>query len=244
MKRKIMSLALCALVLGMHIGHKVQVKHEKQAHAELVASDAYIRNRVLLLKSEKGSCTAIEIKSPSGALYTLTAEHCSSIFEDGTVPAYDEMGTVKKLRIIDSDPMTDLMLLESFDGKSIDIAKESHIYQRVHTLTHGRGLPTFRTDGELLGEQTVQAGELINSQEDMDRCSIERGRSIEERGFMMVCIHELTVQNATAWVLPGSSGGPLLNEAGELVGITSCSDGSNISGFVPLHTILDFLSKY
>jgi len=48
---------------------------------------------------------------------------------------------------------------------------------------------------------------------------------------------------STARIIPGSSGGPLLNSANELVGIASATDGE-ISSFVALSDIQHFLKSF
>lgn len=212
--------------------------------SELTKTDKYIRNRVLMLKGNNGQCTGVEIKAPSGKIYTLTAGHCSALIVKGKIWATNEKGEEKQVDFISIDPIHDLMLLSAYDNKSIEVAKHVHQHERIHTLTHGHGYPTYRTDGELLNISLVEVGMHINSEEDIKECTgaINRKLVFDITSFSYICLISLEEQNTTAAILPGSSGGPALNSDGELVGIASCSsEGSFISGFVPLKYIHQFL---
>ncbi len=179
--------------------------------------DEYSRERVVLLHSLLGSCTGVEVRSPKGKVYTLTAGHCIALFFDETlsVTARLEDGREYSVKIVAKDKNADLLLLQGVGDKSVLIAdKAPVIHEHIHTMTHGLGFPSYRTDGEVLMEQIV-------SILDIPTC------------------FELFV---TAQVYPGSSGGPILNSKEELVGIVSISMGETIfSGTVTLRDIKAFL---
>jgi len=214
-------------------------------HREVTASDEYIRNRVVKLFSPQGSCTGVEVLAPSNKNYILSAGHCSELADSNhTISAKTEKGKIYKTKILQVDAEHDLMLLAPVDDNSIVVAKSDFIHQHVHTLTHGKGYPTYRTDGELLETKVLRFIVYpIDSAEDLERCVSATNQVPEfndDKG--LVCVTTLTSMMSTAEILPGSSGGPVLDSWGHLVGIVSNTDGV-ISGFVPIEDIIIFLAS-
>lgn len=212
------------------------------------ASDSYIRDRVVQLKGAHAACTGIQVKAPSGNVYTMTAGHCKSMLaEDNSVQATDELGNTKTLYLIDVDEDKDLMLMTSMNYRSIEVAKKTTRHQHIHTLTHGDMHTTYRTDGELLELQDITILRSEDPAENM-MCMLDigmlqmTGKEIPEE-LKKQCFRVLHEQVTTAIVYPGSSGGPALNDKGELIGIVSISEtGTIYSGVVPLPEIQSFLS--
>ena len=210
-------------------------RHEK--HEMLLESDVYIRDRVLMLVGNGVECSAIEVKAPSGKNYTMSAGHCGIIAVNEYITAIREDGSETMIKVLKVDVEHDLMLLEAADDKSIDVAKDSKPHQHVHTLTHGHGMPTYRTDGELLKDVDIRIENPIDSDEALKKC-----KHIIVGEFEVDCELKLHVVMSTAQVLPGSSGGAVLNKRGQLVGIVSCTDGF-FSGFVMLKDIQEMLKS-
>ena len=207
-------------------------------------SDAYIRDRVVQLRGEHGACTGIQVEAPSGRVYTMTAAHCKAILaDDMSVSSTDEAGDTKTIFMVDVDYDSDLMLMTSTSNKSIKVAKKTHRHQKIHTLTHGHMHETYRTDGELLEEDAakVLVGP-VESAEDMLACLAKPSNEVIVTPMGPLCVHNIPEMMTTAIVYPGSSGGPALNDKGELIGIVSVTEGGTIySGIVPLREILDFI---
>lgn len=188
--------------------------------SRLRASDKYVRNHVVLLKSLIGSCTGFNVTAPSGKTYIMSAAHCMDLMGVDShnrlaIYAIDESGRRSIVYFVKVDRFTDLLILTNNNNNGMVVAKKDQIHDHVHVLSHGGGLPTYRTDGELLNERLF----FIPT----------------EFGFD---IHPAAI--TTVSVIPGSSGAPVLNEAGEIVGVVSATDG--YFGFmVPLHYVQDFL---
>ncbi len=215
-------------------------KHYEQS------TDSYIRDRVVQLEGRGMACTGIQIKAPSGKVYTLSANHCSALATDNMIHAKSEDGREKDLYIVDQDPEHDLLLLSSLDHKGIEVAKNIQNHEHVHTITHGAHFPSYRTDGELLEERTLHVhGENITNEEEFKKCSVSNFQrpTLDFDSFSLYCEITLTVEITTAMVVPGSSGGPAVDANGRLVGIVSCS-AEPFSGLVPLHDIQAFLQTY
>lgn len=213
------------------------------------ASDFYIRNRVVLLKSSKGSCSGIQVKAPSGKAYVLSAAHCVEILDkhpgsrEVDITAVEENGNESKIHMIDLDYAHDLMLMSSPNDKSINIAEKTYLYEKVHTMTHGHGHRTHRTDGELLEEMDLLIpAYAIQSQQDEKECKKMGGKIMMYMGFIPFCVKPQHDVMSTAHAVPGSSGGAVVDDKGELVGIVSNTDG-DFTGIVPLRFIQDFLKN-
>lgn len=205
-------------------------------------SDSYIRDRVLLLTGNQMSCTGVSIKTLSGKELVLSAAHCAALAINGKITAQSEDGMVRNLQILKVDQEHDLLLLSKMDNRTVDVAKDLEMpHQKIHTLTHGRGFPTYRTDGELLDEREVWVQSFpIFDAADEEKCTSVSYQRVEMSWSGVYCTHKLIVMMTNAMIVPGSSGGPVLNKDGELVGIVSCSDGV-FGGMVPLHIIHEFL---
>lgn len=158
-------------------------------------ADEYVRARTFLLYGREGSCTGTGVISPTtGKAYILTAAHCAVLVEGGTVNTKTETDIISVARFIDINVQKDLMLLSNPYDVGIKIAPKVTVHEHVHTITWGLGFPPYRSDGEVV---------------------------ISEMPWPEPFNAYATRTLASAYVLHGSSGGPLLNENNELVGIIS-----------------------
>ena len=147
------------------------------------------------------------------------------------------------VKVIEFDVDHDLMLLSAANGLSIEVASKVYAHEHIHTMTHGGRFPSYRTDGEMLEEREVNIrGGEINTPEEMSQCSgPNMSPSFDEGGLF--CAMHMTMAVSTAYVIPGSSGGPAMDANGRLIGIVSCTYGE-FSGLVPLHDIIQFLKSH
>jgi S1-C subfamily serine protease len=212
-------------------------------NSTMKADDSYIRQRVVKLMSPEGSCSGIVIEAPkSHKSYTLSAGHCMILVKSGKVTAQLEDGTKTTLDFIAEDAASDLMLLSApADSQGIEIADRLSIHQAVHTLTHGGGAPTYRTDGEAMGisEAKVPMFDIITDA-DKVKCSAQIKLQVAQEMGMEYCIMDLDMMVTSAAIIPGSSGGAVVNDSGRLVGIVSAYNGK-FSMIVLLSDIERFL---
>lgn len=246
MKRTLFIIATVAIIFT--IGYK-EVKagradYEARSLSLFRASDLFVRNQVVLLESDQGGCTGVQVIGPSGHVYTLTASHCKPLLIGDKMKAITESGITYLVSLIAEDPSSDLLLLSSDSPTGVFVANEIFQHQKVHTLTHGHRMPTYRTDGELLDVQKVAVVLFDANESNVQQCSnMPKLQLVGVPGLGMYCMMETYQMMATAGIIPGSSGGPLLDASGNLVGIASATNGS-FSAFVTLSDIKTFLKDY
>lgn len=230
MKRIIFGIMGLTIAIGMVMSYAQK--------RELRKSSAYIRDRVLLLLGNNHSCSGVEVKAPSGKVYTLTAAHCKVLIEKAHVRARNEQGKEKDLEFIAIDVQHDIMLLEAFDDRSINVADGIKQYEHVHTISHGRGYPSYRDDGEYIGIMDVQMMTPISSDEEMMECTNPSFILMSFDGY--ACVLKISIMKTTLHAVPGSSGGPAVNDKGELIGIVSSAD-PEFTNLAKLSDIKEFL---
>lgn len=211
-------------------------------------SDVNMHKVVLQLEGNGGKCSGEQIETDSGHEYVLTAAHCKNLQEDGSIQVTTEDGRTLMRRIIAEDQYSDLMLLEPVPGmKGIKLASSWERNQHVRTFTHGGGLPTYKTEGELIASMHIDVELwMIDSPESEDLCSKPKHAIKSIRTFFgefKICALSTNEVATTARIIPGSSGGVAVDDNGRLVGVVSAG-GNNIGFLVPLERIQDFLYNY
>lgn len=209
-------------------------------------SDNYLKSRVVKLYSSQGSCSGEQIKAPSGVSYILTAAHCRVLEENGSIKVETEDGRKLERRVLAEDEASDLLLLEglpNMDG--LPVAKKTYAAQHVRTFTHGRGLPTYRTDGVLIADRRISVPlYMISNDAEAERCTSQSKSKVLNLGFFgSYCILDVVETFTTAMILPGSSGGLVVSDAGELTGVVSAGDGV-IGCLVTIEDIHHFIDNY
>lgn len=208
-----------------------------------VPSDNEIRSKVVKLTSKQGSCSGQQVVGASGMDYILTAGHCKPLEVNGSIMVTTEDGRSLYRRIIVEDEESDLLLLEGVPNMpGLAIAPVSFPKQPVRTFTHGRGFDTYRTEGALI--QNYQISVPVSEAENCPK--MPKYRVVEYNtmfGPLEVCALSVIETVTTAMIVPGSSGGAVVNSDGELVGVVSAGDG--VFGYlVSLSDIKKFLHNY
>lgn len=203
------------------------------------------RDRIVKLTGKAGQCSGEQIKAPSGESYILTAGHCSVLVDDGRINVETEDHKHLSRKFIAEDPSSDLMLIEGVPHmEGIPIALTSFPGQHVRTLTHGNGFATYQTEGVLIQLDKVEA-ELfaITNDAEAAKCASMPKQHPEGSLFGSICALDVIEIISTAMVVPGSSGGAVLNRHNELVAVVSAGGGP-FSAFVKLADIRNFLNSY
>jgi len=226
----IIALALIAAIMAPMLG---------------TVSERSLRNRVVKLKAARGSCSGEQVRAPSGESFILSAGHCSLLADaSGSITVELESGAEIQRKIIAEDPKSDLLLIEGIPGmRGIDIAKSAGPGTLVRTFTHGAGYKTYKTSGELVQESHLNIffgeGACPSKAPKFKEINIEIFPGL----ILSACLLSVTEMTMTAMIVPGSSGGMVVDSAGALVGVVSAGDGK-FGQIVLLSDIQAFLAGY
>lgn len=212
-----------------------------------IHGESYIINRVVKLVGPAGSCSGEQVVASSGDNYILTAAHCKAIgMTDGSIVVELENKTRILRRVIAEDKNADLLLLEgvpNLDG--LKIGQNNERFQIVRTFTHGRGFETYKTEGRIL--QFSKIAVAIGFVTVEAPCTDAKYKQVDETIYDIlttkVCVLYTDAAVTTAMIVPGSSGGAVVDEDGQLVGVVSAGDGT-FGYLVPLKDIKAFLTGY
>lgn len=215
-------------------------------------SEEWIRNRSVMLFGAIGQCSGEQVRAPSGVDYILTAGHCADIAEDGNMWVKTENGQILSRRVIAEDPTADLLLVEGLPGmEGLPIADTISRFEHVRTFTHGKGLMTYKTDGWLVQSKEIKIplwqGDTDDKQQMPDRCFMPKMGIISMETFFgptTICYLDVFEIVTTAKIVPGSSGGMVVDDDGKLAGVASATDEYGFGYLVRLTDIQRFIRAY
>lgn len=236
MKKSILSCAVVLTLISLGFSCVMRSKQEER-----------IRSKVVKLSNAHIQCSGIQIKAPSGQSYILTAGHCKDIADaSGSMTVTTEDRKQLKRRILAEDGVSDLLLLEGLPGVvGLDTAAFSTRGEAIRTFTHGHGLDTYETDGVLIADETIK---IPMEEISLKECEMLPKYKKENVDMFFgiraeICVLEVKEAVTTALIIPGSSGGCVVNSSGNLVGIASAT-GNGLGYLVTIKDINNFLKGY
>lgn len=209
--------------------------------------DEYPKSKVMQLTGNGIACSGEQVEAASGQTYILSAGHCMGMMHNGNVTVTTEDGRTLERRVIAEDGYSDLMLIEGVPGMGgLRIAKHSERFQHVRTFTHGARLQTYKTEGFLIEKKELILP-IFQITPDSPSCNSPKYKieSMDSWGGdrLSFCILDIPEFWMSAAVVPGSSGGMVVNDSGEVIGVVSIQDGP-FGGMVDQVEINHFLNNY
>lgn len=234
---------IIVMALALLFGCGAKGREHKMAKSEQQIYDSLVQ---LSTKSGKNFCSGQNVKAPSGKHYVISAGHCASAIRDYDAVMITEHGRKYKATIIMEDPNSDLVLLKGLKSiPALDIAASVALRQEIRTFTHGLGLRAYKTSGSLIEYKKTMIGgnDFVVTKADADKCLSQKKHAVIEAGwgFRMCVIHTWTLYS-TAFAAPGSSGGAVVDDMGDLVGAVS-GGGDGFTLFVRLSDIQRFIAN-
>jgi S1-C subfamily serine protease len=209
-----------------------------QMHSE------YMRNKVgatvsLLNNGQRtGGGTGFQVTTSKGVQYTLTNRHVCRM--DKPINTLVN-GKRRTLKIVKVSSKTDLCVLEAIkELRALDLASSVKIGEGIAALGHPQLLPLALTRGELMGYASVGIGEAMVFNPAQCPKATEPVMSL----FGVICVREYKAGVTNVTILPGSSGSPMVNFWGNLVGVVFAANNSSNWGLViPLNEVREFLES-
>jgi S1-C subfamily serine protease len=218
----------------------------------------FVGSKVYMIeKFGVGGGTGFAFKVPSGKSYILTNDHiCAMAESDGILMVYDNEGHGTPRKVIERSNFTDLCLMEGMPGvEGLSLGDKPEIGEIYTAVGHPALKPLILTSGEIVGRRDVQTVDhILHLSDPNDMCnkpkqSIEREEQQvssevpQEDKFYCIDTTKAAYESSIQ-VFGGSSGSPVVNLWGHVVGVVFATDHTNWASIISLDDIKTFTSKY
>lgn len=188
------------------------------------------------------------VKARSGKAFMLTNFHvCIDAKIDGVVVGSYNNGHTIMGPVVDEDAISDLCLIDIKQSvPALSVASDMKFDETIYTRGWPHGIL-----GEYEGKATsVTDFEWIYSIDEMGECPSRTKKVYGHNGRLAGCQVRSENVVTTLYAAPGSSGSPVVNQSGKLVGVIEShlhsGSGTNKgnAGLVPLKDIQEMLKRH
>lgn len=206
----------------------------------------HVGQSVLLLSSASGSGTGFQVKAPSGKKYILTNMHVCD--QESVLDSEDLDGNKQKVAVLEVYKNHDLCLVQGIpELPALRIGKEIEAQQEVYTVGHPQAMNTVLERGRFLGNTTIQVGYRCTDEQRKQCFDRNMGPKLQEecliRLLFNICPKEYEVNYTNNSIAPGSSGSPVVDKLGRVVGVVFAGSSryDHAAFSVPLYYVEKFL---
>lgn len=268
------SVALYAVAIGMFIGGVVMLSAKApEIHAGWIRNKVGSKTYLMTTAAHRGSGTGFAVKAPSGITYIVTNDHVCAGFTSSSNPnllVVDSNGNEMMRKVIERSVKSDLCLVEGMPGvEGLSLSKSAPaIGQVIASVGHPAGYNITLSRGEVIQIEDVSIVKALIAL--ISPTGIESAVAEEDGGILAskcnqpknqigivnidtlfgplpakACFNVTKGAYMTNMLIqPGSSGSPLVNFYGQVVGVVFASDSAHWGTAVSLNDLKDLLKLY